>query len=184
MEKLYIPIILATAHEGRQTEKAAKFVLQEVSKNKEVETELVDVRDYRIEATDNSETSETAKRFEKIVTRADGFIIVSPEYNHGYPGELKMMLDMLYKQFFRKAVAICGVSSGGQGGARMMEQLRLVMIAFHTAPIGNAVYFGNVRTLFGEDGKITDPSYEKRVAGMLDELTWFTRALKNARDVI
>ncbi|PCH46445.1 MAG: NADPH-dependent FMN reductase, partial [Hyphomicrobiales bacterium] len=73
-----------------------------------METEILDVRDYRLPATDNSGSSETAKRFAEHVLRADGFIMVVPEYNHTYPGELKMMLDLLYKEYRGRAVGICG----------------------------------------------------------------------------
>jgi len=93
---MYIPIILGTAREGRQSEKVAKFMLQETLKTG-LETEIIDVHDFRIKATDNTEKSPLAKKLAEKVNKVDGFIIVSPEYNHGYPGELKMMLDMLYK---------------------------------------------------------------------------------------
>ena len=66
--------------------------------------------------------------------RSDGFIIVSPEYNHGYPGELKMLLNMLFSQYAHKPVGICRVSSGAWGGTRMVEQLRQVGLAFHLGP--------------------------------------------------
>jgi NAD(P)H-dependent FMN reductase len=56
------------------------------------------------------------------------------EYNHSYPGELKMLLDMLFSQYAHKPVGICGVSSGAWGGTRMVEQLRLVCLAFHLGP--------------------------------------------------
>ncbi len=181
MMQLFIPVILGTAREGRRSENAARFVLEEVKKRAEVESELMDARDFRLPVTDNSEESDTAKRFEKIVSRADGFIIVSPEYNHGYPGELKMMLDMLYEQYARKPVAICGVSSGGMGGVRMVEQLRLVAIEFHMVPIQTAVYFSNIGKLFDGNGVITDLSYSQRVQKLLDELIWYGQALKAAR---
>jgi NAD(P)H-dependent FMN reductase len=71
---------------------------------------------------------------QKKAWHADGFIIVSPEYNHSYPGELKMLLDMLFSQYAHKPVGICGVSSGAWGGTRMVEQLRLVCLAFHLGP--------------------------------------------------
>ncbi|MBI4276677.1 NAD(P)H-dependent oxidoreductase [Candidatus Uhrbacteria bacterium] len=177
----FIPIILGTAREGRKSELAARFVLAALQKRSEVTTELIDVRDYRIPATDNTEESDTAKRFAEKATSADGFIMVVPEYNHGYPGELKMMLDLRSDQYHRKPVAICGVSSGMLGGARMVEQLRLIMIEFHMVPIGKAVYFANVNKLFDDAGGITDPSYDKKVAGMLDELLWFARVLLKGR---
>jgi len=178
---LYIPIILGTGREGRQSEKVARFMLQEIEARKEIKTELLDVRDYQFSFTDNSETSEKAKNLGKIIDAADGFIIVAPEYNHGYPGELKMMLDMLYEQYARKPVGICGVSTGGLGGARMVEQLRLVSIEFHMVPIREALYFSSVQNLFNEDGSIKDDSYHKRAKKFLDELIWYADALKIAR---
>ena len=179
--KLYLPIILGTARMGRESEKAARFVLSEVKSRPEIETELVDVRDFRLPATDDSEEPEIAKRWGDKAERADGFIIVSPEYNHGYSGELKMFLDMIHDQYARKPVAICGVSSGSIGGARMVEQLRLVLIDFRMVPVGTAVYFFKIGALF-KDGQITDESYKTRLGKMLDELVWFAEALKIARE--
>ena len=179
---LYIPIILGTAREGRRSENAAKFVLQEFQKVRNVETELIDVRDYAAKATDNSGKTEEAQRFAEKATRADGFIVVAPEYDHGYPGELKMMLDMLYKEFNRKPVGICGVSAGGTGGVRVVEQLRLVAIEFQMVPIREAIYFSNVHKLFDEDGNITDESYIGKTKSLFEELLWYARALKVARE--
>lgn len=155
---LYIPIILGTAREGRYSEKVAQFVFSEVSKN-DIETEIIDVRDYILKSTDNTGESAQAKKLAEKISRADGLMIVSPEYNHGYPGELKMMLDMLYKEYARKPVAICGVSMGGLGGARMVEQLRLVAIELHMVPIHDAVYFSGIQQLFDDGGEIKDLSY-------------------------
>lgn len=179
---LFIPVILGTARQGRRSENAARFVLGEVKKRPEIKTELVDVRDFRLAATDNSEESETAKKFEKVVSRADGFIIVSPEYNHGYPGELKMMLDLLYEQYARKPIAICG-TGGGMGGARMVEQLRLVAIEFHMVPIQPAVYFSNIKTLFDERGDLREKEkYAERIKKLVDELIWYARVLRAGRE--
>lgn len=178
---LYIPIILGTARVGRESEKVANYVLSEVKRRPGIETEIIDVRDYRLPVTDNSEETDVAKRWGEIAKKADGFIIVTPEYNHGYPGELKMFLDMIYDQYARKPVAICGVSKGVLGGARMAEQLKLVLLEFHMMPIG-AVYFSKVNTLF-ENGKITDKSYYKpRLEKALNELIWWAEALKVARE--
>lgn len=179
---LYIPIILGTSHEGRQSEKAARYMLEQISRNKKVESELLDVRDYYIQATDNSEEIEPALRWKEKVTRADGFIIVSPEYNHGYPGELKLTLDLVYGEYDKKPVGICGVSGGGAAGIRVVEQLRLVAIALRMVPINSAMYFSHVKTLFDKDGTIQDPAYDRRVRGFLEELLWYAHALKTARE--
>lgn len=116
------------------------------------------------------------------MARADGMIIVSPEYNHGYPGELKMMLDEAFKEYHQKPAAICGVSNGGLGGARMAEVLRIVLIALHMLPVSTAVYFSNIQNLFDESGAIRDESYREKVKKLFDELVWYARALKEARE--
>jgi len=174
---MYIPIILGTARQGRQSEKVANFMLQEVVKVG-IESEIIDVRDYPTEVTDNTGNSEQAKKLAEKIKKADSLIVVSPEYNHGYPGELKMMLDLLYKEYFGKPVGICGVSAGALGGARMIEQLRLVSIELHMLPIREALYFGTVQNIFDEDGKIKDESYSKKVQTFLDELMAYTLKLR------
>lgn len=155
---MYAPVILGTAREGRYSDKVAKFILGEAVKAG-LESEILDVRDYRIIATDKTLAYPEAKRFAEKIAKADALIIVTPEYNHGYPGELKMMLDMLYEQYARKPVGLCGVSMGGLGGARCIEQLRLVVAELHMVSIREAVYFSGVRQLFDENGTIKDSAY-------------------------
>lgn len=145
-------------------------------------TEILDVRDYRTEATDRTEQTSTAKKLSEKITKADGVIIVSPEYNHGYPGELKMMLDLVYTQYAQKPAGFCGVSAGPFGGARAVEQLRQVAVELHMVPIREAVYFPAIRNLFDESGHITDSSYRERVKKFLYELAWYAKSLKAARE--
>jgi NAD(P)H-dependent FMN reductase len=176
-----IPVVLGTAREGRQSEKVANFILEEVKKVG-LETELIDVRDYRIAATNNTEEIPEAQKLSPKFDLADAFIIVAPEYNHGYPGELKMFLDMLYDQYAKKPVGLCGVSRGALGGARVVEQLRLVAAELHMVSIREALYFPTVQNLFDENGKIKDgDSYKDRVKNFLDELIWYAGALAKAR---
>jgi len=175
---MYIPIILGTAREGRQSEKVAKFVLGEAQKAG-LESEIIDVRNFRIEATDNTGETPQAKKLAERIDRANGFVVVSPEYNHGYPGELKMMLDMLYREYLHKPVGFCGVSVGGFGGVRAVEQLRQVVIELHMVPIREAVYFSNVQNLFDEKGKIKDQSYPEKVKLFLNELIWHAGKIGN-----
>jgi NAD(P)H-dependent FMN reductase len=181
MKHMFIPIILGTARQGRRSEQVAEFVLEELRKQQSVETELVDVKDYRIAATDDTQEQPQSKRFAETAKKADGFVIISPEYNHGYPGELKMLLDMAYQEYNRKPIAICGVSAGGLGGARAVEQLRLLAIEFQMVPIRNAVYFSSVKSLFNEQGAITDNSYADRLHKLFEELLWYANALHEAR---
>ncbi|MGV8176140.1 MAG: NADPH-dependent FMN reductase [Methanothrix sp.] len=176
---MYIPVILGTARAGRQSEKAARFMLAKALEAG-LESEIIDVRDYRLEATDNSKESPQAKKLALKALRADGLIIVSPEYNHGYPGELKMMLDMLFSEFAHKPVGICGVSSGPWGGVRMVEQLREVCLAFHLVPTGEAVHFPKVQELFDEQGRFLGKSQHGQARRLLEELIWYASALKGA----
>ncbi len=178
---LRIPVILGTARKNSESKKVAGYLFKQ-ARMYGFETELIDVEDYLLKKTDNSGESPKAKRFARIVRGSDGLIIVSPEYNHGYPGELKIMLDMLYLEYFKRAVGICGVSDGPWGGVRMVEQLRLVFIALRMVPINNALYFANVKTFFDGRGNPKDTNFGGRVKGFFDELSWFGNALKKARE--
>jgi NAD(P)H-dependent FMN reductase len=167
---MYVPIILGTAREGRQSEKAARFMLGE-AKSYGFESEIIDARDYRVPATDNTQAGQVAKKLAQKITKADGIIIVSPEYNHGYPGELKMMLDLLYQQYWGKPLGICGVSSGPLGGARMVEQLRLVCVELRMVNIREALYFSNVAGIFDQKGAPIDAEWRNRAKVFLDDLS-------------
>lgn len=165
-----IPIILGTAREGRFSEKVANYVLS-LAKASGIESELLDVRDFRLTSTDNSGEIPLAKILAEKIVSADSLIIVMPEYNHTYPGELKMMLDLLYEEYFGKKVGLCGVSMGPLGGARGVQALKLTTLALGMHPVLETVYFSNVQQLFDEKGKIKDTSYEKRVKGLISALS-------------
>lgn len=190
MGNLFIPILLGSGRKGRESEKAARYVLEQAKKYGNFETEFLDVRDFVVSPLtgridDEGELVGAALKksgeWKEIMRRADGLIIVSPEYNHGYPGELKLMLDQLYEEYNRKPVGICG-AAGGLGGGRMVEVLRTALIELQMAPIRMAVYFQNVYNLFDESGKIKDLKYEERLRVFFDELVWYAMALKSARE--
>ncbi len=185
MENLFIPVLLGSGREGRMSEKAARCVYAKLAELPGVESVFLDVRDFDHRFTvppwGKGGADERPTTWKEIMGKADGLVIVSPEYNHGYPGELKLFLDTLYDEYARKPLGICGVSSGALGGGRMVEQLRLVAIELKMVPLRNAVYFPNVKTLFGEDGSPTDPSFAKRLEGFFAELLWYARVLKPAR---
>lgn len=175
---MFILVILGTAREGRQSEKVAKYLFDEV-RAAGIGTELIDVKGYRIAATNNTGEVPQAKALAPKIEKADGFIIVTPEYNHGYPGELKMLLDMFRDQWAGKPVGFAGVSAGGLGGARGVEQLRSVVIELHMVNIREALYFPNVKALFDDKGTIKDPAgYKDRVKQFLDELVRYAKILK------
>ena len=180
---LYIPVILGTARQGRRSEHAARFVLEQTKQRAGVETELVDVREIPMRLDDAGEQIKDPKYAEKM-TRCDGLIIVVPEYNHGYPGLLKHALDMCLEEYIHKAVGICGVSAGPFGGTRVIEHLLPVMRELGLVTIFNDVNFSNAAKLFSDAGQIQDESYVRRVGKFLDELIWMARVLRHGRENI
>ncbi len=170
-----IPIILGTGREGRRSESVALFMAQEAGRAGH-ESEILDARDYSPAFTDGSGEGGRAKALAEKLADADALIIVTPEYNHGYPGELKLMLDLLYKEYRGKPLGICGVSSGPLGGARAVEQLRLVAVELRMPLAREALYFASVGELFGESGKMKEPGpWEKRAAKLFEELSSLAR---------
>jgi NAD(P)H-dependent FMN reductase len=180
---LFIPVILGTARQGRQSEHVARFVLEQTKKRAGVETELIDVCKLPMRLDDAGEQMKDPA-FSATVERCDGLILVTPEYNHSFPGLLKHALDMNLKEYIHKAVGICGVSAGAFGGARVIEQLLPVMRELGLVAIFEDVNFGKVGTLFDERGNLLDESYVRRVDKFLDELIWMSRVLRHGRENI
>src|SRR5438132_6568312 len=178
---LFIPVILGTARRGRRSEHAARFVFEQTKKRADIETELIDVCELPMRLDDAGEQMKDPK-FSATIKRSDGLIIVTPEYNHGYPGLLKHALDMNLEEYIHKAVGICGVSAGPFGGARAIEGLLPVMRELGLVTIFEDVNFGNVGKLFDESGQLLDQNYVLRVNKFLDELIWMSRVLRHGRE--
>ena len=180
---LFIPIILGTARQGRESEHVARLVFEQTKKRAQVETELIDVRELPMRLDDAGEQMKDPA-FSATIERCDGIIIVTPEYNHGYPGLLKHALDMNLKEYIHKAVGICGVSAGQFGGARVIENLLPVMRELGLVTIFEDVNFGKAGKLFDEQGKLLDENYVRRVDKFLDELIWMSRVLRHGRESV
>jgi len=181
---LFIPVILGTARKGRVTENVARFVFGEVQKRAGVETELIDIREL---ALPNDDAGEQIKnpRFSATIARADGIVIVTPEYNHGYPGLLKHALDSNLKEYIHKAVGVCGVSSGGFGGVRVIENLLPVLRELGLVTIFWDGNFSGAERLFDAQGKLLDEAtHVKRMDKFLGELIWMSKTLRHGRENI
>ncbi len=184
LRPLFIPVILGTVRKGRASENVAKFVFGEVQKREGVETELIDLRDLNIAFDDAGEAIKDAK-FSEACARADGLILVVPEYNHGYPGILKHVLDSNLKEYIHKAVGVCGVSAGGFGGVRVIENLLPVLRELGLVTIFWDGNFSGARKLFDENGNILDrATHEKRIDKFLGELVWMSKTLRHGRENI
>ncbi|PCI21322.1 NADPH-dependent FMN reductase [Candidatus Wolfebacteria bacterium] len=168
MKKLFIPIILGTAREGRKSEHVARFV-HEYAQEYGFDTQIVDVKEFPFAGTMGS--AELKEKWSAIAGKADGFVIVAPEYNFSFPGELKLLLDSIYTEYGNKPLGICGVSAGGLGASRMIEQLKLVAIALEMIPIKNSVHFSHVGEIIDESGAIKDvDAYKKKLGNFFEAL--------------
>lgn len=183
-QKLFIPIVLGTARTERNSEQVARFLHTEAAGH-DFDTAIVDVKDMvtwgatTIPAwVDDPRTHP----WRELVIRADGFIFVIPEYNHGYPGEFKLLLDSAYKEYRRKPAVICGVSDGHFGGARLMDHIKPVLVELQLVPLRAGMNFIKTPELFDAEGTVRDAALEDRARAMLTELLWYARALKEARE--
>jgi NAD(P)H-dependent FMN reductase len=178
---LFIPLILGTTRKGRASENVARFVYGEVQKHESVETEFIDLRDLKFTSEDAGESIKDPK-FSATMERADGLILVVPEYNHGYPGLLKHALDTNLKEYIHKAVGVCGVSAGAFGGVRMIQNLLPVLRELGLVTIFWDGNFAKADRLFDESGGLLDPSYVKRIDQFLKELLWMSKVLRYGRE--
>src|SRR5262245_19023576 len=178
---LFIPLILGTARQGRESEHAARLVFEQTKKRADVETEFIDVRTLPMKLDDAGEQIKDSQ-FSATINRCDGLIIVTPEYNHSFPGLLKHALDMNLKEYIHKAVGICGVSAGPFGGARVIESLLPVMRELGLVTIFEDVNFGKIGMLFDERGNLLDQNFVGRVDKFLNELLWMSRVLRHGRE--
>jgi NAD(P)H-dependent FMN reductase len=181
VNKLFIPILLGTIRPGRRSENAAKLV-ETVGKGiSEIEVKLVDPLDYRFPF-DGNDPENKDPSYTELTARADGFFIVTPEYNHSFPGTLKRMLDSELKNYIHKPVAFAGVSNGIFGGARAIEALIRPVREMGLIATFSDVYFPEVQNTFDEKGKLLDESYIKRIERAYTELIWMAKALKWGRE--
>src|SRR5437667_6470802 len=141
---LFIPVILGTARMGRMSLHAARLVTGELGKCAGVETDLIDIAKLPLPTNDAGEAIKHAD-FSAKMSKADALVVVSPEYNHGYSGLLKHVLDSCLKEYIHKAVGIVGVSAGPFGGARVIENLLPVMRELGLVTIFWDVNFSSVR---------------------------------------
>lgn len=175
---MYFPIILGAHRQERRSGNVAAFV-EEQLKEQGIETEVIDTRDYLSSLVEDMSTF--VEEYTQKMERMDGLYLVVSEYNWGYPGALKMLLDEILEPYFHKPVAFCGVSSGRIGGERAHVNMLPV---FHELGMRHvaAVSFGNVKDLFDAQGKITDEKYIERVANSATIMKAYARALQHVRE--
>jgi NAD(P)H-dependent FMN reductase len=189
MNKLKIGIVISTTRATRFGHKPAEWVKSIAAERSDMSVEILDLRDYPMpffdEVASNAwvpTTNEVARRWQKKVAEFDGFIFVTAEYNHGIPAVLKNALDFAYPEWNKKAAALVGY--GAVGGSRAVEQLRLVAAELQLATIRTGVYIqgADFMAALREGKDLKEIAHlQQGVRDMLDQLAWWTAALKTAR---
>jgi NAD(P)H-dependent FMN reductase len=183
VDKLFLPVLLGTNRKKRNSVHAAKWLVAEMGKRSEIETRLFDAADFVLPHDDYGQgIKDLFPEWRDAIIRADGLVIVTPEYNHGYPGSLKAVLDLLLREYIHKAVAFVGVSAGPWGGTRVIEAMVPMVRELGLAVSFTDLNFPFVQKTFDAEGKLLNQAFEKRANDFLDELVWMSRTLQWGRE--
>ena len=183
-DKIKVAILAGTTRAKRESVKAAHYVAKFGARYPELEIIFVDPVEFNF-PNDGNDPEGKDPRYSEITAQADAFFIVTPEYNHSFPGSLKRMLDSELGNYIHKPVALAGVSNGGWGGVRAVEALVPTVREMGLAVTFTNVYFPRVQNLFDESGRLKTENqelYERNLASAFNELIWMAKALKWGRD--
>lgn len=182
MSSLRLAVIIGSNREGRFGPTVAGWFAEQARQYDDLEVDVIDLAEIPLPtvidfgAAPDAHVSELAERLET----ADAYVVVTPEYNHSFPAALKNAIDLYREQWRAKPVGF--VSYGGMGGGlRAVEQLRLVFAELHTVTVRDSVSFHNAWDRFDADGRPVDEGCNGAAKGMLNQLTWWARALRNAK---
>lgn len=188
-----ISVIVGSIREGRFSEKPAQWILQHLQRREGIDARLLDLRDYPMPFFDQAQPpampgrapyeNEVVKRWTAAIAASDGFVFVTPEYNYGPPAVLKNAIDWVYREWNRKAAAF--VSYGGVMGARSVQQIRETAVELQMAPVRSSVHIPAATLWAHFQGGDVDKGLaeiEKQAHTMIDDLLWWTTALKTARE--
>lgn len=182
-DRLALAVLAGTTREKRESIKAANYIADVARQRANLEVIFVDPKDFNFQG-DGNDPEGKDPRYSEIVGRADAFFVVTPEYNHSFPGSLKRMIDSELELYNHKPIAFAGVSDGNWGGTRAVEALVPAVRETGLVVMSWDVYFPYVPKMFDASGQIKAEHaerYNKNVNKLLDELLWFATLLKAAR---
>lgn len=177
-----LTLIYGSTREGRLCDKVAAWTTGEITQSRGFRLRLLDpAKSAQAGGAPSAQGELAAVR--QLIDESDAFVVVTPEYNHGYPAALKALIDSIYEPWQAKPVGF--VSYGGiSGGLRAVEQLRQVFAELHATTIRDCVSFAGVHRRFDEHGQLIDPAVPARaMAVMLARLRWWALALRSAREI-
>ncbi|MEW2485460.1 NAD(P)H-dependent oxidoreductase [Streptomyces sp. NPDC048411] len=184
---LKVAVILASNREGRFAPVVADWFLSRTAGHPGIETDLIDVAEldlpFALTYRPGPDVQARLARVSARLAAADAFVVVTPEYNHSYPAPLKNLIDWHHAEWQAKPVAF--VSYGGvSGGLRAVEHLRQVFAELHAVSLRDTVSFHNAGALFDDEGRHKDPvAVDAAAKTLLDQLTWWGSALRDAKAV-
>jgi NAD(P)H-dependent FMN reductase len=188
-EPLRVAVLVGSTREGRFAPVITKWLTGHLEQRDDLTADVVDLAETPLPtvfpAFGRQPPPGSREQLALVSPRlaaADAFVLVTPEYNHSFPASLKNAIDWHGEEWHGKPVGF--VSYGGlAGGLRAVEQLRVVLAELHAVTIRNTVSFHNYGEIFGADGKPADPACDAAAKAMLDQLTWWGHALRDARRV-
>jgi NAD(P)H-dependent FMN reductase len=180
-ERLRLAVITGSVRDGRFGTTVSNWFSNAARERPEFDVDLVDLADFSHPA--NMTDAEDVRAFRKHVADADAIVVVTPEYNHSFPGPLKTAIDSIGRDWYAKPVGF--VSYGGlSGGLRSVEALRVVFAELHAVTMRDTVSFHGARTNFDAEGTpIHTEAVSKAATALLNQLDWWGRALKDAKAI-
>ncbi len=165
-------VIIASTREGRFGPTVARWFAEQVQKASTFDLDIIDLAQIEVPAKPFTSHAHAVDLRSRIAA-ADAVVIVTPEYNHSFPGTLKNAIDLAHQEWFAKPIAF--VSCGGlAGGLRAVEHLRLVFTELHAVTIRETVSFHNAHGPFDVEGKPLDKQgSEEATAKMLHQVSWW-----------
>jgi len=183
---LRIAIILGSTRPGRKTEPVARWVLDHAQQRGDAEYELVDIADFDLPLLDEpvppsqrKYSMDHTKRWSEKIASFDGYVFVTPEYNHSTSGALKNAIDFLYHEWNNKAAGF--VSFGSSGGTRAVEHLRLIMGELQVADVRSQVALSLFTDFENFSAFKPQALHEKSLKSMLDQLVAWSGAMQTVR---
>jgi len=195
MNQVKLQVIVGSTRPARAVDKVVPWVTRHAALHEAFETEVIDLRDWPLpmfgehmgsigDPRDPSYSAPAVRQWNRKIAEADAYLVITPEYNHSVPGELKNAIDSVFVSFaFRnKPMAMVGYSGGIGGAIRAIEHLTQIAVEVEAAPLRSTVILPFVDKAFSEDGEPADPATEVSLQILLEDLAWWATALRNARE--
>lgn len=184
-----ISIISSSIRVGRKSHRVALFFKKHLEDHKLATVEILDLAKYNFPLFEErlkyqKSTSAEVVDFALKVKSSDGIIIITPEYNGGYPASLKNIIDLLYDEWYHKPIAISTVSESNFGGSQVITSLQFLFWKMRALTVPAMFPVPNVTDLFDENGNPTGTAFpEKRLANFVNELLWCIEATRSIENV-